>query len=211
MRLTSFLFFCLVLAACAGSPTEARQDYEQAVALLKGIGVQQDTEQGMDLLVRAADGGNADAQLALGFYVMKGTGGMEQDSARAFAFFEQAAEAGKRDAQYNVGLAYVRAEGVAKDYAKAVSWFEKAAYQGDAGAMYNLGVMHLNGEGTVKDPVTAYAWFTLAAERGFDGADDGKASARADMTPEQAEEIERTIRKTRAKIKEPAAGSIQPL
>jgi len=89
----------------------------------------------------------ANADLTTGYEYLKGTGGKVQDAAKAVEYFVQAAKQGSRDAQYNVGLAYVRGEGVAKDFAKAYEWFTKAAYQDDAGAQYNLGVMAPKGKG----------------------------------------------------------------
>lgn len=206
------LCLTLILAACNSGPTSSDKDYQLAVAYLNGRGVVRDEAKGMEYLVKASDAGNADAQLTLGYAYMKGTNGLTKDLPKALELFIQSGESGNRDAQYNAGLMYARGDGVAKDYEKALSWFEKAAYQGDTGAFYNLGVMYINGEGTVRDPLTAYAWFQLASEKGYAGAEEGMASARSDMTSEQAKEIDRTIAKIQKKIE--TSGSVaadQPL
>ena len=145
----------------------------------------------------------ADEDLITGYEYLKGSGDKTQNSAKAMEYFTKAAKQGNRDAQYNVGLAYVRAEGVAKDFAKAYTWFEKAAYQDDVGAQYNLGVMSVNGEGVVADPLIAYVWFKLADEKGYDGAKEGMETARKNMTEDQAKEIDAVYAKISSKIKKP--------
>ncbi|MBP7114666.1 MAG: sel1 repeat family protein [Candidatus Peribacteraceae bacterium] len=193
----------LLLAACAGSGNGAA-DYARAMQYMRGAGVTQDQAKGMEFLLKAADAGHAEAQVAMGYYYLKGTNGVAQDSAKAMEYLTKAAEQGNRDAQYNVGLAYVRGEGTAADFAKAYEWFEKAAYQDDAGAQYNMGVMIINGEGAVADPVAAYVWFRLANEKGHAGAAEGMEAAKNDMTSEQAKEIDREYAKISRKITKPA-------
>ena len=126
------------------------------------------------------------------------------NASKALEYFTKAAKQGNRDAQYNVGLAYVRGEGVVKDFAKAYTWFEKAAYQDDAGAQYNVGVMSVNGEGVVADPLTAYVWFKLADEKGYEGAKEAMETARNAIAEDHnQEEIDAAYAKTVGKIKKP--------
>lgn len=152
--------------------------------------------------------------LLTGYNYLKGTGGMEQNAAKATEFFLKAAKNGNRDAQFNVGLAYVRGEGVGKDLASAYEWFKKAALQDDAGAQYTMGVMAINGEGTVADPVAAYVWFQLASEKSYDGAVEGMNAAKSAMTKEQIAEIPNAYAAVSAKIVAlpvPAASGAVPL
>jgi uncharacterized protein len=202
MRSLFLLIPCILLAACGSG--QARTDYQAALRLLAGApGVERNVAQGMALLQKAADGGNADAQLTLGYFYAKGESGLTPDPVKAAEYYLRAAKTGNVDAQYNIGLAYVRAEGVAQDYEEALTWFTKAARQNDAGAQYNLGVMHLGGEGTVKDPLTAYAWFQLARENGYDGAEEGLQDARSQMTAEQYAEIQTTVDAVRQTVRVP--------
>jgi len=70
--------------------------------------------------------------------------------------------------QINLGVNYLKGDGVPKDMKKAVSWFTKAAEQGNAGAQYNLGLCYANGgDGVPKDIEKAIYWYTKAAEQGF--------------------------------------------
>lgn len=199
-----FIIGAVLLAACGGSASQGAADYATAVKYMRGEGVAKDEQKAMEYLVKAVNAGNDRAQLAMGYFYLRGTGGATQDAAKAVGFFTLAAQQGNRDAQYNVGLAYVRGEGVEKDMAKGFEWFEKAAYQDDAGAQYNLGVMSINGEGGEADPLAAYIWFKLAHEKAYKGADEGMEAAKADMTEDQIKEIDREYAKVARKIKKPA-------
>ncbi len=209
MRYFSIFFACILLAACSGNATKGAADYALAVQYMRGDGVQKDEQKAMTYLTRAAAEGNANAELGMGYHYLQGTAGLQKDAEKAAEFFTRAAKHGNRDAQYNIGLAYVRGEGVAKDLAKAYTWFEKAAYQDDTGAQYNLGVMSVNGEGTAKDPLTAYVWFRIADEKAYSGAKEGMDAAKADMTSDQANDIDRTYEKISRMVKKSAnsAGS----
>lgn len=193
----------ILLAACGGSAAQGAADYATAVKYMRGEGVAKDEQKAMEFLVKAVNAGSDRAQLAMGYFYLRGTGGATQDAAKAVEFFTMAAEQGNRDAQYNVGLAYVRGEGVEKDLVKGFEWFEKAAYQDDAGAQYNLGVMSINGEGHEKDLLAAHVWFKLAHEKAYGGADKGMEAAKSDMTEDQMNEIDREYAKVVRKIKKP--------
>ena len=93
-----------------------------------------------------------------------------KDYEKAIASWQKAAAQGHVGAQqnltvmyFNIGLTYLKGEGVPKDAAKAVEWWQKAATQGDATAQSNLGWAYYKGEGVPKDMVLAYAWANLAA------------------------------------------------
>lgn len=53
-----------------------------------------------------------------------------QDKQEALAWYRKAAEQGNPDAQYNVGMMYLRGEGVAGNRQEAIKWIGKAAEQG---------------------------------------------------------------------------------
>lgn len=58
---------------------------------------------------------------------------------------------GDASAQVNLGVMYLRGEGVARNVAKAVALFQRAADQGNATAQVNLGLMYAKGEGVAPD------------------------------------------------------------
>lgn len=66
----------------------------------------------------------------------------------------------------NLGMSYVKGDGVPKDSTKAVELFRKAASQGNAGAMNNLGVMYGKGLGVEQSHTQAVWFYRLAAEKG---------------------------------------------
>ena len=73
------------------------------------------------------------------------------DYATAFREWKPLAVQGNVVAQANLGLMYIRGQGVVKNYAKALKWLRRAATQGNAPAQYNLGRMYANGRGVSKD------------------------------------------------------------
>jgi hypothetical protein len=87
---------------------------------------------------RAAETGNAPAQLELGaFYdpLTATKAGFTPDGARAADWYERAALAGSAEAQRKLGLLLVKGGGgLAADPAKARSWLQQAAAQNDADA-----------------------------------------------------------------------------
>jgi hypothetical protein len=108
------------------------------------------------------------------------------------------ANAGAADAQYEVGIMYLKGQGVAQDREKALEWLKKssaAGYQlatsklsridgqeskfeqlqteaqaGNVEAQYELAMMYLKGRGVEADDTTARAWLTRAAGKGYSKA-----------------------------------------
>ena len=77
-----------------------------------------------------------------------------------------AAKQGDADEQNNLGLMYVKGNGVPQDYTEAAKWFRKAAEQGLARAQYNLGIIYQIGNGVPQDYAEAIKWYLKAAEQG---------------------------------------------
>jgi TPR repeat protein len=89
------------------------------------------------------------------------------DYPAAVQWFRQAADLGYAKAQYNLGIAYVQGQGVAKDYRQGINWFRQAADQNFAPAQYNVGIAYAQGQGLEKDPRQAVEWYQRAAKQGF--------------------------------------------
>lgn len=85
----------------------------------------------------------------------------------AAAAFKKAADQGKSDAQFNLGLMYLKGEGVAQDYIEAKALFEKAAQQNNVRAQVNLGRMYAKAKGVAPNYGMAVYWFNKAAELGY--------------------------------------------
>ncbi len=69
----------------------------------------------------------------------------------AALWYEKAMALGNAMAQFNLGLMYVKGQGVPQNYDQARQCFEKAAAQGLADAQFNLGIMYYNGQGVRQD------------------------------------------------------------
>ena len=72
------------------------------------------------------------------------------DYQTAFEEWELLASSGHTKAQSNLGLLYLRGQGVEKDEAVALDWFEQAADQGLVTAQFNLGILYARIEGKLR-------------------------------------------------------------
>ena len=132
---------------------------------LTGRGVEQDPEQALVWLRRAADRNDPDAQYNLGVACATGWDGMIRvDVVEALRWYRAAAEQDHDMSQYNLGVAYAEGMGVRKDHAEAIKWWRRAAARGNARAQYNLGVACSKGDGVARDDEEAVSWWRLAAE-----------------------------------------------
>lgn len=76
------------------------------------------------------------------------------------------AESGDEKAQTELGVCYIKGDGVELDLKKAVFWWQKAADQNFAEAQYYLGLCYVNGSGVEKNNEKAKELWTKAAENG---------------------------------------------
>lgn len=123
--------------------------------------------EGLRLIQRAADAGSAEGQHRLALVLANGDAGVARNPARAVELFEKAAAQGHRRAQLNLGLIYLRGQGVPRDLIQARAWLEKAAADGDVYATYALGRAMAESAAPVSaDPTRAADLFRRAAEKG---------------------------------------------
>lgn len=123
----------------------------------------------LDALQSKAEGGNASAQVWLGWRYHKGEG-VSKDAAKAAEWWKKAAELGDDFAQRNTGLAYSRGQGVSKDPVQAVDWWRRAAEQGNTDSQFYLGQALASGDGAAKNLTQALEWYRKAADKGHVGA-----------------------------------------
>lgn len=109
----------------------------------------------------AAQAGNADAQLQVGFAYATGTG-VEQDAAKGFEWYMKAAAQGHLHALHNVGNAYFYGRGVAKDERQAIEWYRRAAERGHVNAQTHMGYAYANGIGVARNDHQAVEWYRKA-------------------------------------------------
>ncbi|WP_395015361.1 tetratricopeptide repeat protein [Dongia sp.] len=133
-----------------------------------------------------AEGGNADAQLAMGWLYDAGLG-VDHAPATAAKWYEKAARQGDDRAQQYLGTMYATGDGVTKDLKTAERWFRLSADQNNPGGQFGLGVIYRDGVEVPRDLVAAYKWFGLAARSNAatpEAGVDQSAVARS-MTPDQ--------------------------
>src|SRR6185312_7159712 len=112
----------------------------------KGIGVKDDYLKAMELLQKAADTGDKDAQYDLGdlYATIK-------DYGMACEWLKKAADSNHAAAQNYIGYLYMNGYGVKKDYSEAMEWFKKALERDNKHAQGNIGLMYYEGYGVEKD------------------------------------------------------------
>ena len=182
----------------AGDP---RAQNQLAWMYESGLGVPRDKAEGERWTRKAAEQGNSEAELNLGFkydlYEPK-------DYAQAIAWYRKAADHGNAMAQEVLGATYYQGKIAPQNFALAVEWFRKAADQGDFDAQHSLGLMYEQGQGVPQDYVRAHMWLNLAiasaANSKYILADMPEEVAKrladreriaAKMTPEQIAEAQR--------------------
>ena len=155
-------------AAAQGSRTA---QYELANLILAEKDVsKEDRNYAINLLERAADPGQADAQYQLGRMYMTGEG-VPRDTGKGLYFYRIAAEQGHSEAQYSLAVRYTIGEGVATDDYEAHRWYKRAANEGHGKAQHNLALTYLHGMGTKAEPEKADFWFQKAAAEGVSKAE----------------------------------------
>ena len=138
---------------------------EQALMLLKGIGVLPDMNKAVELLQTAADRGSARAVATLGECYLWGNG-VAKDSVRGIDLIRQASELGDLQAIDLLGTCYHHGDGVPPDFAEALRLFTKASDLGYLHSLGNLAVLHFNGEGTERNVLKAVRLILKGANGG---------------------------------------------
>ncbi len=87
-------------------------------------GVELDNAQAIYWWGEAAKKGNVEAQLKLGWWLMKGQGVVKEDQAAGMNWLLMAANRGEPQAQYEVGLGYWKGRGVKADPIAAYMWLD---------------------------------------------------------------------------------------
>lgn len=120
----------------------------------------------LELLVGAAEAGNAQAMNFLGVLFATGSQ-VPRDYPMALYWFQKAIDGGSSDAMDNLGRMYLVGMGVPRDYVNAFRWFEHSAAHGNVHSMYSVAVMADEGLGTSRDPKLARTLYRQAAKSGF--------------------------------------------
>ena len=139
-----------------GSPTPEGGVKEALDAYKRG-----DFAEAIKRFTAEADGGDKDAQFALGRIYQEGSG-VAQSIPTAEGFYRKAAEQGHANAQSNLAVILLNTQ----RSEEGITWLRKAAKGGAARAMVLLGNLALTGTGMTKNPEEAKKWLEEAAEQG---------------------------------------------
>jgi TPR repeat protein len=118
---------------------------------------------GFASIVKAAETGDAKAQLELGQTLMKESGGAADKTAVAVRWLTSSATNGNADAMVALGRLSKKGMGVLQSYDETLKWTQAAAKQGNADGMLELGRLYRDGVAVERDPVQAYIWMNRAA------------------------------------------------
>lgn len=88
-----------------------------------------------------------------------------KDFETALNIWQQESEKNNDQAMTNIGLMYLKGEGVCKDYTLAKQWFEKASSYDNASANFNLALMYQTKIGVDEDIKKATKYFRKAVEK----------------------------------------------
>jgi TPR repeat protein len=132
-----------------------------------------------------ADSGDADAQFIVGLQCAQA--GSEADFVAAAEWYRKASAQHHGLAQFNLGIMYLRGQGVPRDQKLSLTWMARAAQGGDAGAQYELGMrqhrhsLDLTGAEAMELRTEAYKWLRLSAVQGYGDSERGTAAVALDM------------------------------
>lgn len=166
MAVMSFL-----LAACASQLPETACGDHGAARLAAGVDAYNHSNIALAFmnLRAAADCGNSDAQVNLGYMYARGQG-VSADQTEALRLYQLSAAQGNGEGMNAVAYKYQYGTGVAVDISQAVQWYCKAVERGNARAMNNLALLYLRGSGVPRSIEVARDLWKQSAERGHANA-----------------------------------------
>jgi TPR repeat protein len=121
------------------------------------------------LLKAAADLGDSDAEVNLGYMYARGQG-TRADQAEAMRLYRLSADSGNGEGMNAIAYKYTYGTGVPADMKMAVRWYCRAIAQGNPRALNNLGLLHAQGTGVAFDMDEALDLWRQSAELGHANA-----------------------------------------
>lgn len=115
--------------------------YNLGLAYLKGNGVARNLARGTEHMTTAAEQGDELAQQMLEQMEAERLGKLMDAKKDTIDVWARAAASGDAGAQFNLGLAYLKGEGVPRDTEKCIELWRMAAMQGDEMAQQNLSAL----------------------------------------------------------------------
>lgn len=148
----------------------AQKEYDPAIYMLglcylEGTGTAQNKKEGMRLLKKAAELGNADSQLDYGKLLDEN--GLSEEGR---AWILKSAENNNKNAQLIVGSWYMDGDGVEKDPEKAAEWLRKSAENDNPYGMFLYGAILGSDDLPLYNPDLAREWLLKALNNGVEEA-----------------------------------------
>ena len=113
-----------------------------------------------------AEKGEPQAQYQLGRLYESGQEDMPRDLTEAAVWYDKAARRGDSEAATQLGLLYLKGNGVPQNFHEAVRLFQQAAERGHSRAQLLLGRMYNEGRRVPQDLIKAHMWWNLAGAHG---------------------------------------------
>ena len=139
-----------------------------------------DIDIAIDLFIKSAKGGNADAAARLnelGAEFQFGNNCRTINLPLAYKFYEASADCGNADGMANAAYCLSNGIGVEKDFKKCFELYSKAAELGNQFGYSNLGWCYMYGNGTEKNIPEAIKWLQKAVNMGNEWAAEKIAEA----------------------------------
>lgn len=121
--------------------TTSQNDMEKYAILGDDLRLAEKYPEALANYMKAAECGNAHAQMWIGNFYSRGLG-VEINQTEAAMWYQKAADNGSKDALNNLALLYKNGNGIEKDIDKAIDLFLQAIQQGSAVAASNLGSLY---------------------------------------------------------------------
>jgi hypothetical protein len=122
------------------------------------------------IVTRAAEMGNAVAQLRLALMYDQGDG-VRRSAKTALAWYSRAAAQGEPESQNQLGLVYELADGVPENWDLAARFYQASASQGWMKGQFSFGRAYQFGIGVPQSRQQAIAWYKASAAQGNAKAD----------------------------------------
>ena len=146
---------------------DPKAQFNVGLIYANGKGVNKDTYQAMEWYKKAAEQDNTAAQYNLAKLIGQRPDGKDPRAQKMIVYWlQKAAEGGQREAMNDLGMRYLKGEGVKQNKVKAFELFKKAARLGDAAAQINVALMYAWEEGIPNDKIKAYKNLKQALRQG---------------------------------------------
>jgi len=139
--------------------------HDLGIMYLNGWGTEKDPQHGVDLIMRAANGGLAVSQFDIALQYLRG-GVLPANPDLGLKWLKKAAHQGLPSANALLGITYEKGDGTKADLSKALKFYREASDHGSPIAQNNLARLYMDGRGVPKDTHEAMRLFRASAQQG---------------------------------------------